>query len=199
MTNFILSTLAAAGMTLGAGATAVAVSPDVIAASSTESQAAPSEKVRGKRAKRGEGKFGHLCAKAECTPEQRDELRGIGKAFRSDTKPQREQMRQLRKGLVNEFVKDEPNEREMARIYRELDQLQDAITERRHEMLMDTHGKLTSEQRRLAAQALLKPGKRGHGKKGRKGKKDKQFKKGEKRGKGPKSKGTRDFKSGDKR
>jgi Spy/CpxP family protein refolding chaperone len=127
---------------------------------------------------KGHGKLEHFCQKASCTDAQKEEIKSVMKEFRTDTKSDREKIRELHHKLVAEFVKDQPNEKLMEKLYRQIDQIQANIVDRRHDMLMELHGVFTPEQRKHAAARLM------HGPGQHKGKKGKGKRKGKGKGKG---------------
>lgn len=125
---------------------------------------------------KGHGKLEHFCQEAKCSDAQKEEIKNVMKEFRTDTKSDREKIRELHKRLVTEFSKDKPNEKLMQQVYRQIRQIEANIVDRRHDMLMELHGVLTPEQRKLAAHKLMRgPGRH----KGHKGKR-----KGDGKGKG---------------
>jgi Spy/CpxP family protein refolding chaperone len=99
-----------------------------------------------------------FCAEAKCTENQKEELKNAFKQFRIDVKPDHEKIRALHEKLVAEFAKNKPNEKVMKRLYRQIDQIHANIVDRRHDMIMEVHGILNADQRKLAAEKLLHHG-----------------------------------------
>ena len=125
----------------------------------------------------GNRRLERFCQEAKCSDSQKQELRDVMREFHTDTKADREKMRELHKKLAAEFVKDEPNEKLMQRLYAQIDQIHGNMVDRRHDMMMEVHGLLDANQRKIAAERLLKgPGKHGKGHKRGKGNKTRKQK-----------------------
>lgn len=123
----------------------------------------------------GNGRLERFCQEAKCTDSQKQDLRDVMREFHTDTKSDREKMKGLHKKLAAEFVKDNPNEKLMQRLYAQIDQIHGSMVDRRHDMMMEVHGLLDAGQRKIAAERLLEgPGKHGKGPKRGKGKARKQ-------------------------
>jgi Spy/CpxP family protein refolding chaperone len=128
--------------------------------------AAPGAQGEGKR---GGKKIERICKKLECDDAQEAELRSVFKELRTDTKSDREGIRDARKTIAAEFAKERPNEASMKRAYQSIDAHEDNIRDRTHDALMEAHGVLNPEQRKTFAKMAARLGK-GHGRHGGKGK-----------------------------
>ena len=112
-----------------------------------------------------------FCKHLGCSEEQSREIAEIHKQLQIDLEAEHVGMNDFKRLLAEEFKKEDPNERRMKRVYRDLAKRQAAIRDRQHDALMEVHGVLTAEQRVKAADhivghSLMMGGHHGKGMKG---------------------------------
>ncbi|MEM6996872.1 MAG: periplasmic heavy metal sensor [Myxococcota bacterium] len=130
--------------------------------------------------KGGKGGAGGVCAKLECSEDQRGELRTILGELRQDTQADREAIKKARASMAAEWVKDRPDEGELQRLQGVVAQHHQAMAAIAADALMEVHEILEPEQRAKLAKlierrglaALRRGGHKGKGK-GKRGGKNK--------------------------
>ena len=123
-----------------------------------------------------------ICAKLECSEDQRDRLRTIIGELRDDTKADREAIQRLQREMASLWAGDAPDEAELARLQAAVAGHRTAMTSIATGALMEVHAILTPEQRALFAKIIERRGvgalRGGHHKRGKRGR----------RGQGPSAK-----------
>lgn len=122
----------------------------------------------------GSGKRHGICAKLECSEDQRQRLRTVVRELRDDTKADREAIRGLQREMAAVWAGDAPDEAELARLQAAIAGHRAAMTATATDALMEVHALLTPEQRALFAKIIERRGvgalRGGHHKRGKRGK-----------------------------
>lgn len=108
-----------------------------------------------------EGPRGGLCAKLECSDQQKEELRAVASELRADTKGDREAIGRLGKELAAELAKAKPDEAAMKATMAKIANHERELRERAFDALMELHALLDAEQRAKLAEAIEHRGLRG--------------------------------------
>ena len=134
----------------------------------------------------GKGKFGRLCAIAECTDDQREALRAKKDAQKEARKADREAAKSAReaahKALADAFRRDTFGAADVERFEASMAQLHQNRAQDRAALLVDFQSMLSADQRAKLADAVAREGLGALGGEGRRGKHGKHGKHG-KRGK----------------
>lgn len=104
---------------------------------------------------------GGLCAKLECTDQQKEELKAVMTELREDTKGDREAIRRLHGTISKEFAKARPDEKAMRAAMAQIETHERELKERGFDAVMEIHALLTPEQRAKVAKAMEHRGLRG--------------------------------------
>jgi Spy/CpxP family protein refolding chaperone len=113
-----------------------------------------------------------MCAKLECTDDQKEELRAIFAEMRQDAKGDREAIERLRAQMKTEFAKDKPDEAKLRKLQEQISTHHKALASRRLDAMLDVHDLLDSGQRqKLLDMMEHRKHQRGEHRKGRRGKK----------------------------
>lgn len=120
---------------------------------------------------RGEGPLHRVCEHIECSADQETAIRDVFVQARIDSKDDHEAIRELRRQIADEWVKDAIDEAKLDKLHERIATHERNIADRRHEAMLELHDLLSAEQREQVVELLAEhAGKRG-GKKGKKGKK----------------------------
>jgi Spy/CpxP family protein refolding chaperone len=124
---------------------------------------------------RGEGPLQRVCEHIECSEDQEVAIRDVFVQARVDSKDDHEAIRELRRQIADEWVKDTLDEAKLDKLHARVASHERNIAERRHEAMLELHDLLTAEQREQVVELLAEQA----GKRGKKGKTGKKAKKSE--------------------
>ena len=133
---------------------------------------------------RAERPHGGLCARLECSDQQKQELQAVMTELRADTKADREAIERLQAKLATELAKAKPDEKAMQATLAAIETHEHELRARAFDAMMEVHALLTPEQRAQMAQAVERHGFRGLLRGGGKGKRGKGEGKRAEEGKG---------------
>ena len=135
---------------------------------------------------------------AEARTEAKDNpVRDIRHELRDATKAEREEIKDIRRQLADEYAKDAPDAERMEALHDAIEAKKAALADKRFEALMDMHDELDAKQREKVAERLAKgkphKGKKDKANKGKAKGKDKAAKaeRGERKGKDKAERGER--------
>lgn len=126
---------------------------------------------------KGRGPLQRVCEQIECSAEQEVAVRDVFVQARIDSKSDHEAIRELRREIADEWVKDQLDEAKIAKLHERIASHERNIADRQHEAMLELHDVLTAEQRE-AVVALLAEHAGKQGKQGKKAKQGKQAKQG---------------------
>ncbi|MBL4688045.1 MAG: Spy/CpxP family protein refolding chaperone [Nannocystaceae bacterium] len=146
--------------------------------------------TRADTARKGHHGRGGMCAKIDCSDDQKTQLKAIRAAFKAETADDRADAKDLRARYKAEKSADNPDAERMAALRKEMKTLRVSIKEARAESKTEAKAVLTPEQRELlVALRAERKAERGNRSKGeRRGSKGKRGKKGKKGKHGSKGK-----------
>ncbi len=108
---------------------------------------------------KGQGKArGNVCAKLECSADQKQALRTIFAELRADTKTDREAIKRLHHDMATEWAQDNPDEAELSRLQGEVAKHHGAMAGLVTDAMMEVHANLTPAQRVTFAKLIERRG-----------------------------------------
>ena len=108
---------------------------------------------------KGGGKLDKICAEIGCSADQKREIGEVFKQMKIDVESDRKALKDLKKQLAAEWVKDKPSERVLASLSAKMAAHERNIADRKLEAMIELHGLLDAEQRAKVAEQLMKRGK----------------------------------------
>jgi Spy/CpxP family protein refolding chaperone len=118
----------------------------------------PTSALAGKGKGKGHAKIDRLCEQIACTEAQAGDIAQIFEQLRTDSKPDREAIRELRQQLASEWKAERPDELELAKLADKIAAHERNVADRRMEAMLELHGLLTPIQREKVADHLLSRG-----------------------------------------
>ena len=122
---------------------------------------------------RGEGPLQRVCEHIECTDDQEVAIRDVFVQARIDSKDDHEAIRELRRQIADEWVKDAVDEAKLDKLHDRIATHERNIADRRHEAMLELHDLLTPAQREQVVELLAEHAGKHGDKKRKKGKKGK--------------------------
>jgi Spy/CpxP family protein refolding chaperone len=103
-----------------------------------------------------QGRGARMCAKLECTDDQKEELRAIFAEARQDARGDHEAIKRLAGEMKAEFATDDPDEQRLRDLQAEIATHRNELASRRLDAMLDVHELLTPEQRTTLIEMMEK-------------------------------------------